>query len=57
MTTSHDIDVTLETRRDKRHQAEVRRARGIVELLDDRTDLRGVYARADLVDDAVRWTA
>lgn len=57
MTTSHDIDVTLEARRDKRDEAEVRRARGIVELLDDRTDLRGVYAMADLVDDAVRWTA
>lgn len=57
MTTSHDIDVTLEARRDKRDEAEARRARDIVALLDDRTDLRGVYAMADLVDDAVRWTA
>lgn len=57
MTTSHDIDVTLEARRGKRDQAEARRARDIVALLGDRTDLRGVYAMADLVDDAVRWTA
>ncbi len=57
MTTSHDIDVTLETRRDKRDEAEARRARDIVALLDDRTELRGVYAMADLLDDAVRWTA
>ena len=33
-----------------------RHARGLTTLMDARTDLRGVHALADFVDDAVRWS-
>lgn len=33
------------------------RMRAVAELLDRRDDLRGVSARADLVDENLRWTA
>lgn len=41
----------------KRTDAEVRRSRDIVTLLDRHAELRGVYAMADLIDDSIRWTA
>jgi hypothetical protein len=34
-----------------------RHARGVAQLMAQRSDLRGVHALADFVDDAVRWTA
>ncbi|MCL2542511.1 MAG: hypothetical protein FWE71_08650 [Nocardioidaceae bacterium] len=34
-----------------------RHAQGLVRLMDERADLRGVHALADFVDDSVRWTA
>ena len=34
-----------------------RHARGLTSLMSQRDDLRGVNALADLVDDAIRWTA
>lgn len=34
-----------------------RHARALAGLMGQRDDLRGVHALADLVDDAVRWSA
>ncbi len=46
-------------RRDKKFRAEqeARRAREVVRLLDRRSELRGLNAMADLLDESVRWTA
>ncbi len=35
----------------------VRRLRAVTQLLGDRAELRGVHPFADLVEEAVRWTA
>jgi hypothetical protein len=35
----------------------MRHAQGLTRLMEARSDLRGVHALADLVDDAVRWSA
>lgn len=35
----------------------LRHAQALTALLEERTDLRGVHAFADHVDDAVRWSA
>ncbi len=48
-----DVDQLLE----QRLQFRTRHAKALTELMDQRTDLRGVHALADLVDDAVRWCA
>jgi hypothetical protein len=40
-----------------RDQQEARRSRDLVNLLDRHAELRGVHAMADLLADAVRWTA
>lgn len=41
----------------RRERLETRHAREIVELLGRKEELRGVYAMADFLDDAVRWSA
>jgi hypothetical protein len=41
----------------QREKLETRHAQGLARLMGARADLRGVHALADLVDDAVRWTA
>lgn len=41
----------------KRWNTETRRSRDIIRLLEQHSELRGVHAMADLLDDAVRWTA
>ncbi|WP_341926475.1 hypothetical protein [Nocardioides psychrotolerans] len=43
--------------REKRAALKLRHARGLTSLMDERADLRGVHALADMVDDAVRWSA
>jgi hypothetical protein len=43
--------------RERRAAFKLRHARGLTTLMGERQDLRGVHALADLVDDAVRWTA
>ncbi|MDO9494366.1 MAG: hypothetical protein Q7J48_01565 [Nocardioides sp.] len=53
ITTEHETDQA----REKRAALKLRHARGLTTLMDERSDLRGVHALADLVDDAVRWTA
>ncbi len=42
---------------DQRTRFRTRHARALTDLMGQRDDLRGVHALADLVDDAVRWTA
>lgn len=48
-----DLDALAEAR----ERREARHARELAELLAERTDLRGVYAPADLVADALSWSA
>jgi hypothetical protein len=53
-TTSDDnVDHSLE----RRSALRARHLQGLTRLMETRTDLRGVHALADFVDDAVRWTA
>jgi hypothetical protein len=47
----------IDTARAQRAALKVRHARGLTTLMNQRDDLRGVHALADLVDDAVRWSA
>ena len=42
---------------EQRDRLRLRHAAALTSLLDERTDLRGVHALADQLDDAVRWTA
>lgn len=51
--TPDTVDRTLARRATLRS----RHAQGLTRLMEERTDLRGVHALADFVDDAVRWTA
>jgi hypothetical protein len=46
-----------ETEADARRTRASVRARHLAELMDRRPDLFGVYPAADLVADAVRWSA
>lgn len=41
----------------RRKQFQDRHAQRLTSLMAQRDDLRGVHALADLVDDAIRWTA
>lgn len=42
---------------ERRRRLRLEHAQAVVSLLAERSDLRGVHALADHVDDAVRWTA
>jgi hypothetical protein len=55
LTTPEATDLTDALTR--RERLEPRHAREIVELLGRKEELRGVYAMADFLDDAVRWSA
>lgn len=48
---------TLDQRRAARAALRTRHSQSVVRLMDERTDLRGVHALADFVDESVRWTA
>jgi hypothetical protein len=52
-TSTNDLDRI----REQRERLETRHAQGLTRLMGARSDLRGVHALADLVDDAVRWSA
>jgi hypothetical protein len=52
-----DGNVTEIDRSDARRDFRLRRTGALTLLLSEREDLRGVHAVADLLDDAVRWTA
>jgi hypothetical protein len=50
-------DDTVDRSLERRAALRNRHAQGLTQLMEQRTDLRGVHALADFVDDAVRWTA
>lgn len=59
-TIDHDRDTNAEMyerQRTRRAVLRDRHAQGLTRLMSERADLRGVHPLADLVDDAVRWTA
>jgi hypothetical protein len=41
----------------KRFSLRDRHASALAKLMEERNDLRGTYAFADLVDDSLRWSA
>ena len=43
--------------RERRAALRARHAQRVTHLMEQRSDLRGVHALADFVDDAVRWSA
>ena len=55
--TTDDFDDRLARIIARRKQFQDRHAQRLTSLMAQRDDLRGVHALADLVDDAVRWTA
>lgn len=57
MTAQERDDRTIDPTRAQRTALRSRHASGLVALLEEREDLRGVYAMADYLDDAVRWSA
>ena len=52
-----DLDRDLDQTVEQRTRLRARHARALTTLMGERGDLRGVNALADLVDDAVRWSA
>ena len=42
---------------DRRSAVKAKHAAGLTRLMETRTDLRGVHALADHLDEAIRWTA
>ncbi|WP_166135573.1 hypothetical protein [Nocardioides ochotonae] len=53
----HDIDPTLDRIAAQRTKLELRHSQALARLLEERQDLRGVNALADLVADSLRWSA
>ncbi|GAB2870673.1 hypothetical protein [Nocardioides pacificus] len=51
------VDLELEHIRRQQITQHSRHTQALTSLMDNRQDLRGVYAMADLVDDFVRWSA
>ena len=49
--------VELDDRRAQRSTLKAKHAQSLTKLMGTRSDLRGVHALADHLDDAVRWTA
>lgn len=47
----------LDQRRAARAALKTRHSQSLIKLMEERTDLRGVHALADFVDESVRWTA
>ena len=56
--TDHQGDTSeLELLKRRRDEIRARHAAALGSLMAQRDDLRGVYAFADYLDDAVRWSA
>jgi hypothetical protein len=51
------LDLELERIRAQRAELKSRHARALSRLMNDREDLKGVHALADLVSDSLRWSA
>ncbi len=56
-TMNDELDNRLEQIFANRERQEVRHAKGVLTLLSDRDDLRGVHALADIVGERVLWCA
>ncbi len=56
MTEQERDDLVLDRTVAQRSALRSRHASGLVALLEQREDLRGVYAMADYLDDAIRWS-
>lgn len=56
-TASSKPDDTVDRSLERRAALRDRHSQGLTRLMEQRTDLRGVHALADFVDDSVRWTA
>jgi hypothetical protein len=52
-----DLDSQLERLRTQRAQLKNRHAQALSRLMNEREDLKGVHALADLVSDSLRWSA
>ncbi|MEO6512023.1 MAG: hypothetical protein ABIO16_13575 [Nocardioides sp.] len=55
--TDHDQDELMARRRDERLRQEIRRSKGLLDLLDKRPELREVCALAELTGERLLWTA
>ena len=55
--TTNTQDAEPDRAQQRRHALESRHAQALTRLMDERTDLRGVHALADLVSDSLRWSA
>lgn len=51
------IERDVERAQQQREKLQTRHSHALTNLMDARTDLRGVHALADFVDDSVRWSA
>jgi hypothetical protein len=49
--------VALERTTSQRFSLRDRHASSLAKLMEERADLRGTYAFADMVDDSLRWSA
>jgi hypothetical protein len=56
-TVDRRVDERLAEIREQRARLRTRHAQALTALMEERTDLRGVHALADHLDDAVRWSA
>jgi hypothetical protein len=52
-----DLDTELDRLRVRRKELKDRHAQALSRLMQEREDLRGVHALADLVSDSLRWSA
>jgi hypothetical protein len=50
-------DDQIDEIREQRAKFRLRHAQGLLALMDEREDLRGVHALADYFDEALRWSA
>lgn len=55
--TTNTRDVELERIVAQRDNLKYRHTTALAKLMDERADLRGAYAFADFVEEAVRWSA
>lgn len=55
-TTTETVD-ELDRVTSQRFSLRERHASALAKLMEERDDLRGTYAFADLVDDSLRWSA
>jgi hypothetical protein len=57
MTTADDLDRRIQQLKDARLKKEVRRGKGLLELLDKRPELREVIPLADMTGEGLLWSA